>query len=392
MDNGKVSEPDLTRWMGWYEPRGQQFYLNKPLSGSEWDRALHVNRLLQQALERWNYRVVAKNFSTLQGVLRHLARRKGTWGRDAGLVPLALTTVLSALSNYLGSGRTYLDVTQSSWTRQHGGGSPQMKLLERATAEEFDSNFGYRFTYKLRNLIQHVELRGLSLKFDADDSGTGLHPIWAERDQLLATYDWGGILKKDLRSLPPTFDIYPLLAEGFEGFRRIEEAVTDEMLQWALPELPWMVDQVETLPLPPDSIPLLLTDPSSRTDPASGMMQFEHSSMLPPTDMRRILTAIQKDDLASLRIKGLPPVPAEQAAVIERCIFAGELVSPSLLGDISGTTTRIAAVLNDPNIAGRAIGGLVELVRLLLAEQAILMGETPISVLERYTSVSDETQ
>ena len=56
------------------------------------------------------------------------------------------------LLNFLSSVRTFLDHTETKLKTVYGSNSVQVNKFKKKCSVEYDSNFSYRFLYKLRNL------------------------------------------------------------------------------------------------------------------------------------------------------------------------------------------------------------------------------------------------
>ena len=114
---------------------------------------------------------------------------------------------------FLGGVRTFLDHTQTAISRKYGAGSEQLQYWKSLTAHQFDSNFSYRFLYKLRNYTQHCGMPPIGYSVVHVSSGIEIS-LNFDRKTLLKEYgEWGGALKKELSSSDEPLAALTLLGE-----------------------------------------------------------------------------------------------------------------------------------------------------------------------------------
>ncbi len=126
------------------------------------------------------------------------------------------------LLNVLTSLRTFLDHAETRLKRTYGKGSAEVAEFKRATSQEYDRRFAYRFLYRLRNYAQHCGLPvgRFSLGSEVLESA-GEEPdpptretlaIYFAREQLLTDFDdWGNQVEQELRAGPRSIEITRLL-------------------------------------------------------------------------------------------------------------------------------------------------------------------------------------
>lgn len=133
------------------------------------------------------------------------------------------------LRSFFAEFRAFLEYTETKLKRRYGAGSEQARAFKTTCSHKFDTSFDYRFVYKLRNYALHVNLplNAMSLtggegEFDAENSDTHNRlSVKVQRDALLDDrFDWGRHVKPGLESLPPTFELDPILKEAMY---RLEE-------------------------------------------------------------------------------------------------------------------------------------------------------------------------
>lgn len=138
-----------------------------------------------------------------------------------------------ALLNFLSGVKTFLDHEETALNREFKRESQEFQNFKKATANEYDSHFEYRFMYKLRNFTQHCGMPIGELKLDAvsrslkspEVATETLEPLFV-RDYLLNNFrEWGNPVTGELQAMPPKFAVAPFIEEYAEGVRRIETAI-----------------------------------------------------------------------------------------------------------------------------------------------------------------------
>ena len=139
-------------------------------------------------------------------------------------------TLNQRMLNFLSSMRTYVDHAEARLKRTHGVNSPQTSLFLKTTASEFDTCFGYRFMYRLRNYTQHCGMPlglisgGSTLPTPRSDQQPE-HRIdfYFLRDELLQNFDgWGKIVTPELKAMPERFPLSAYVTDTKECLKRIE--------------------------------------------------------------------------------------------------------------------------------------------------------------------------
>lgn len=131
--------------------------------------------------------------------MTNTARRAGATGH---LDPREL---VSTLVNWLSSLRGFDDKTSHLVSAAHGKESDEYTAWKATLRHEFDTDFSYRFCYKLRNFAQHVQDPMQHLSFTSSEApGGGIDvALRMEFDPpvLLERYrEWGSV-RKDLEGL-----------------------------------------------------------------------------------------------------------------------------------------------------------------------------------------------
>lgn len=128
--------------------------------------------------------------------------------------------------------RFFLDYAERKLKRQYGKLSTEADQFKRATGEQFDSSFAYRFVSQLRNYGQHINLpiNALSLRSDGFNFflATTEHRLLVEvdRDELLTSgFDWRAKdVRPQLEALPEKFELDSHIEEMMECLEKINVA------------------------------------------------------------------------------------------------------------------------------------------------------------------------
>lgn len=129
--------------------------------------------------------------------------------------------------NYMMSVKTLLDHMETSINRRYGGTSTELAEFKALTANEFDSNFSYRFMYKLRNFVQHCGMPPLSYKISKshDETSSTINVelfVYFMRDELIRGFSkWGAQVKADLIQMDESFPIMPIFNEHINSIFKV---------------------------------------------------------------------------------------------------------------------------------------------------------------------------
>jgi len=135
------------------------------------------------------------------------------------------------LLNFLGAMRFFLDHTQTRLTRHYGDDSPPLRSFKARAAQAYDTEFAYRFTYKLRNYAQHCAMPIGHVQIETKGGGSGQRDrslvLGFDIGELLEQGDevWGAPLKAELQALPVVLDVAPLVDTVLAELRAVSEAV-----------------------------------------------------------------------------------------------------------------------------------------------------------------------
>jgi hypothetical protein len=229
---GTVGEPELGRPV-----TEAQFAILRPITPDEHARFnAAVDALAKFRSARMVIHIALLNATEFEETLAEIqaVHAAGTHVSTERLTKLVII-LNQRMLNLLSSMRTYVDHAEARLKRKHGDASRQVDLFLKATAHEFDTCFGYRFMYRLRNYTQHCGMPlglisgGSSLPTPRPEEQPE-HRIdfYFLRDELLSNFDkWGVIVKPELQSLPERFPLSAYVAESKESLKRIEAALAE---------------------------------------------------------------------------------------------------------------------------------------------------------------------
>lgn len=175
-------------------------------------------------------------------------------------------TILSALSNYLSSGRMYTDSASDILSTSHGKDSAAYSGFKCDLASVFDDNAGYRFTYHLRNALQHVGSLPLEIVESVSDTPDERVRFVVDRERILAAYEWHRRVRSDLESGPAIVELLPLLRDGYNGYLWLERRRVRRCLEEAREQVLWLRQVVRDLAQMGSSLLLMALHKMPATD------------------------------------------------------------------------------------------------------------------------------
>lgn len=172
--------------------------------------------------------LVARNQADLQAALSAFRSAAADLRRDVGKRISLQIDVNRHLINYLSSARLLLDHFEMRLKRRYGAASDQVKGFRAATSHSFDTVFGYRFLYKLRNFAQHFGVPAththVASRLEPGATPAIAHhsAILLDRDELLRHgQDIWGKVAPEVAALPPVVDAEPYVVDLTAELNRI---------------------------------------------------------------------------------------------------------------------------------------------------------------------------
>jgi hypothetical protein len=157
------------------------------------------------------------------------------------------------LVNLLAMFRILLDHTETSFVRQFGKDSSEYAEWKQATKREYDTVFGYRFVYALRNYCLHVGMPPLNISFE--DSAIDPRVVFTvnlDRELLLAERScWKSQLLSDLAELKGNLPVMNLLDDWSGSFWRVAHTILTIQRSAALPAAETTLSYRTVFNLPP---------------------------------------------------------------------------------------------------------------------------------------------
>lgn len=135
--------------------------------------------------------------------------------------------------NFLSSFRTFLDHTETNLKRRYGDGTEQVQRFKEACVKEYDSEFAYRFLYRLRNYAQHCGMPIGHLSFNSKsvnrETGEVSYDVSIkfDRDLLLKNFDKWSTVKPELEALSKEFEVTQYINRLMISIERINSVANE---------------------------------------------------------------------------------------------------------------------------------------------------------------------
>lgn len=137
------------------------------------------------------------------------------------------------LLNFLTAMRFFLDHTETRLKRRYGRDSAVVAAFKERTRESYDSVFGYRFLYRLRNVAQHcsIPIGHVQTEVHASPGGGPERQVTFAFDtpQLLEAggSEWKQPVKSELEKGPTLLFVPPLINDASGALAKIHDCVVD---------------------------------------------------------------------------------------------------------------------------------------------------------------------
>ncbi|MFC0878879.1 hypothetical protein ACE01N_19960 [Saccharicrinis sp. FJH2] len=147
--------------------------------------------------------------------------------------------------NFLSSGRTFLDHTETYLKRKYGKQSPEFIKFKNETTKLYDNSFEYRFMYKLRNYAQHCGLPINNITFSINNEiqenvynrKYNLNPTFIKQELLDSYEEWGTQLKNDFKQKPEEISVISVIKEYYKNIDELSQtllAIEEDSLQTSI--------------------------------------------------------------------------------------------------------------------------------------------------------------
>jgi len=201
------------------------------LSDAEYEEYLEAERLVHRFLSDYQqFDEVRNSYIEYRNVVNHYSQKYSVKSRTNPVVSGEMNHAINRrLRTFFTEFYYFVEYAETKLKRQYGKDSEQAKEFKKATSEQFDNSFAYRFVYHLRHYAQHINLpiNALSLQsgeFDFLTATTNYNLlVETNRDELLNSgFDWRARdIRPQLRSLPPKFELNTYIEEMMECLEKV---------------------------------------------------------------------------------------------------------------------------------------------------------------------------
>ncbi|MPZ61581.1 MAG: hypothetical protein GEU93_09855 [Propionibacteriales bacterium] len=208
--------------MGHGDDAGWDLYAARPLT----DGGLRVSKLSsvpQETRVRWlnsmdavshgaqdRWLLVERSHRIFTSEVQNLREEPSITGPR---VARRVNDVVGATFDWLGSMRMYVD----QLAHMIGNNNPELLgEFRRKCSEQYDSRFGYRFCWRLRNYAQH-----LSIPIHTVAYGSGGWSIFVSPQVLLERYDGWSTLRDEMAAMDGDIDVVQQVNEAMYGLTEI---------------------------------------------------------------------------------------------------------------------------------------------------------------------------
>lgn len=238
--------------LGTYEAPGH-FHLTIEIDDADYrsiEDALGAVGRLQTPL---GYKLVERNFLDLESIHQFVTITMSL-GREFA-TPDHRTfgeAVMTAAINWLTAVRLFLDHTETDLKRRFGSDSPQAQRFKTSASKAYDAWFGYRFTYRFRNYVQHCGLPLSLISITEPHGQVHQHAKQAvelllDRDALLDAFDGWSSIRTELAAMPEQFPLLPLAEEAMEGLRQVHRELLLIEVDEAVTSIGTLLDALERI-------------------------------------------------------------------------------------------------------------------------------------------------
>jgi hypothetical protein len=152
---------------------------------------------------------------TLSGCLRHPWKPRSSYPREWGF------NYSRDITNWLLSARLFLDHTDARLSRTYGSASRERKSYRALTHRAWDSSFGYRLAYELRNYVQHAGFPAIRISAHATNPPGPRSDVEInfQRDQLLERHKyWKASVRDEIAGRTSEFEVLSAMNEAARAF------------------------------------------------------------------------------------------------------------------------------------------------------------------------------
>lgn len=195
----------ITYNLGWYELRNGEISLkeDRTVSNDEFVKIGESSQLLLYFNMNINYYdMMEKNFEEVLNIINKFEENRESFVYEKETVPY-IKELNRLLINALGSFFCFLNhyeyILKTKFEKD-----TLFKSYKKICSNYFDSYFEYRFLYKLRNYVVHCNIPVSLIQSTQKKPKRSFYINVAE---LLAEFDWGEKVKKDLKNLNSNIEV-----------------------------------------------------------------------------------------------------------------------------------------------------------------------------------------
>ncbi|MBN1458871.1 MAG: hypothetical protein JXA57_04995 [Armatimonadetes bacterium] len=357
----------------------------REIDRSDYERLALAATNLNRAVSLDVFEIVSRNMETIDSIHETLVRRGQD--DDPGLkrskhyvsTSQFGGSVLSALSNYLSSGRMYTDSVKDILSTSYGKSSASYAGFTQDLESLFDRSAGYRFTYHLRNALQHVGSLPLSITESDSASLEDTVGIVSNRDRLLAAYDWHARVRSDLLSGPEVVGLLPLLREGYAGYVWLERRRVRRCLEELRHQVLELNEIVHNLREEGRQLLLLALHRPANSTPER-QMTFEVMVLPSLLTLEAVARGYETGDFDQVLPRGYErPVPGSRRAAANGALLgpALDLLDTQYTGGQTAAAQEIARTIDrGPQATTNLISSLVSLNMITLSQVEMAIGQS----------------
>lgn len=268
------------------------------LDGPRYELAVADAAKVSAVTSRGEAEMVRASFDALSSTFafqHHLASGDGrAWRASAKASGAAIS---AHIFGWLSTTRLFLDHSRRLLSREFGKTSREFARFEDATRWAYDRSVSYRFLDQLRNAFQHAGMPPFSIS-SARVEATGRTELRlvADRDRLLAYYQWKKAVRDDLSRMDDVIDVYDLLASGVVQFEFLAAQVRDVLRAAALEPAARLLALLDEAPEPRSGLHLARLRPAATSRPDTEQINME----MTPIDQAAIAAVAYMPSIAGL--------------------------------------------------------------------------------------------
>lgn len=371
-------------FIGWFSARDgavERIELGIEISEAEYGHLARCAGCIRSAESSFSFILMRENWEALTGLVGILEGIRYGEGKRTPYRPSVRRQgwrLLSVVANFLNSVRMYTDSTLDALSALYGKTDAAYQRFEKDLSSCFDRSQGYRFSYHLRNGLQHTGALPLRISKGDGPLGSAELRLTADRDQLLLAYDWHRQVRIDLLNGPDVVDIFPLLESAWRAVVWVEHRRAGRAYAAIVDEISALRDALRSVLIPAGAYPVIIR---VRPNPEGGL-STSYQDVPDEEELDALLGAIGR----GAAVEYLQQIRREQDVSSEPAVTFGEgerrayeaalpiLESWHALGP-EGAVHQIREVISaGPVVSGDALIGLLNIAGMVMSEVDLVFG------------------